>query len=244
MSERAKKVLLLSALIMTIILFASFSLAQEKTSRADKGGGMGYSIMGTGTIDISALNSKLESESYNAMSDKFFSVGGGGHIIRNNGLIIGGEGHALLGDEATSGNYKNSVYIGYGFLDLGYIIYSLQELRFYPLLGIGFGGMTLKITEKLTSLSFNEVLNDPERKVELTTGGFLLNLAIGIDYLLKFGENKKEKGGLVLGIRAGYTFTPVKGEWMMDELEISGAPKIGITGPYIRFIIGGGGFNK
>ena len=56
--------------------------------------------------------------------------------------------------------------------------------------------------------------------------------------------DEKGKGGMVLGVRAGYTFSPFKGDWNMDDLEISGAPETGITGPYIRLMIGGGGFGK
>lgn len=65
-----------------------------------------------------------------------------------------------------------------------------------------------------------------------------------MDYLLKFAEDETGKGGMLLGLRAGYTFSPVKSGWNMDDLEISGAPKIGITDPFIRLMIGGGGFGK
>ena len=47
---------------------------------------------------------------------------------------------------------------------------------------------------------------------------------------------------MVLGLRAGYTVSPIKGDWTIDEIEVTGAPQTGITGPYIRFMIGGGGF--
>jgi hypothetical protein len=244
MFGKTKKLIALTVAAAVIFLFVSISHGQETTPQAKQDGGMGYSMFGRGTIDLSDLNSKLESKGYSAMSDKFFSAGGGGHRIFASGLIIGGEGHAVLGDEATSGNNKHSVNIGYGFFNLGYIVYSVQELRFYPLLGLGFGGMTFTIKEDVASLSLDDVLDNPGRKAEISTGGFLLNLAVGMDYLLKFGEDEKGKAGMVLGLRAGYTFSPFKGDWTMDELKISGAPKLGITGPYIRLMIGGGGFGK
>jgi hypothetical protein len=234
----------LTVVVAVSILFANISQGQEITPATKEGGGMGYSMLGRSTIDIKDLNTKLESKGYSKISDNFFSVGGGGHGIINNRLIIGGEGHGLLGEEVTSGNYKNSLNIGYGFFDLGYIVYSIKDLRVYPLLGLGGGGMNLKIAEKLTSLSFDNVLDNPKRNVELSTSGFLLNLALGIDYLLKFGEDEKGRAGMILGLRAGYTLSPFKGGWEMDEIEISGAPEIGITGPYIRLMIGGGEIGK
>jgi len=244
MVRKTNIVIALMVATAVVFLFANQSQSQDKAASTDKGGGMGYSMFGRGTIDISDLNARLESKGYSTMSDNFFSAGGGGHRIFASGLIIGGEGHAVLGEEATSGNYKNSVQIGYGFLNLGYIVYSLQELRFYPLLGLGFGGMTFTIKEDVASLSLDNVLDNPGRKAEIATGGVLLNLAVGMDYLLKFGEDKTGKAGMVLGFRAGYTLSPFKGDWGMDDLEISGAPKIGITGPYIRLMIGGGGIEK
>lgn len=244
MCEKVKIVAILIVVTLVSIFFADNSRGQEKAPTAEEEAGMGYSMLGMSIIDIKDLNARLESKGYSEISDNFFSVGGGGHGIINNRLIIGGEGHALLGEEVTSGNYKNSITIGYGFFNLGYVVYSIKDLRVYPLLGLGGGGMNFKIAEKVTSLSFDDVLDNPKRSVELSTGGFLLNLAFGLDYLLKLAEDEKGKAGLILGLRAGYTFSPFKGGWQMDEIEISDAPEIGITGPYIRLMIGGGGVGK
>jgi len=49
---------------------------------------------------------------------------------------------------------------------------------------------------------------------------------------------------MILGLRASYTFSPFKGERNMDDLEISGAPKIGIIEPFVSLMINGGGFGK
>ncbi|MDW7681339.1 MAG: hypothetical protein SCK70_12295 [bacterium] len=47
-----------------------------------------------------------------------------------------------------------------------------------------------------------------------------------------------------MGVRTGYTVSAFKGDWELNGIEISDAPEIGITGPYIRPLIGGDGFNK
>ena len=96
---------------------------------------------------------------------------------------------------------------------MGYIVYTKKQLWLYPLLGLGGGGMNLKIKEKPSSLSFDDVLDNPKRSVEISTGGFLLSFAVGMDYLLILGEDKKGKGGLAFGIRAGYTLSPFKRGW-------------------------------
>jgi hypothetical protein len=46
---------------------------------------------------------------------------------------------------------------------------------------------------------------------------------------------------MMTGVRAGYNFTPLKGDWMFNQSTAAGGPDIGITGPYVQFMIGGGG---
>ena len=230
--------------VVMIILFGNHIGSQGGTVVAQESGGMGYSMFGSNTINLDDLNAKLASHGYTTLSDNFFSVGGGGHGIINSKWIIGGEGGTLLGDNVTSGDYETSLIVGYGLFDVGYIVYSIKDLRVYPLLGIGAGGMTLSIAQSPTSLSFDEVLDNPKRNVEMTTGGFLLNIALGIDYLLAFDADEKGRGGFLLGLRGGYCFSPIQSDWTLGEIELSGAPETAITGPYIRLIIGGGGIGK
>ena len=227
--------------VATLTLVAVMSVFSVSVD-AKEGGGRGYFMCGGSIVDIDALNSRLEGKGYSKFSDSFFSLGGGGYAVINR-VIIGGEGHGLIGRDETSGNYKTSLSAGYGFFDLGYIVYSTGYLNVYPLLGLGGGGINFKIVER-EAPSFDEVLDDPKRSIELSTGGFLLNVALGTDYLLKLGEDEEGEGGFVFGLRVGYTLAPVKGDWDMDGTEISGGPEVGITGPYIRLMIGGGGISR
>jgi len=241
---KGKISLTLGAMVIVSIFLCTIAYAQEMAVFDKEGGGRGYFMFGGNIIDIKSLNSYLESKGYSKLADNFISFGGGGYGIIGK-VIIGGEGHGLIGEESTSDSYKTSIGASYGFVNFGYIVYSTKGLSVYPLLGLGGGKMSLKIVERGTASSFDDVLDNPERSAKLSTGGFLLTLALGTDYLLKLGEDEKGKGGLVFGLRIGYTFAPIKGSWEMDGgIEISGAPEIGITGPYIRLMIGGGGFGK
>ena len=244
MYEKVKAGVLFAVVVVVMISFARFSQGQEVATSAKQGAGMGYAMFGVGTLDIKDLNAKLESKGYTAISDNLISMGGGGHGIIKNKVIIGGEGHALVSEETTSGHHTTRIGVGYGLFDLGYIVYSSKDVRVYPLIGLGGGGLSLRIVEEETSLSFDEVLDNPRRSAELVTGGFLVNLALGVDYLLQLNEDERGRGGLIFGLRAGYTLSPVKGDWNLDEVAISGGPDMGITGMYVRLMIGGGGFSK
>jgi len=237
-----KITLRIECVVIGCILLCMNVRAQGLSFKIKESGGMGYFMFGGSTIDIDKLNSRLASKGYPKFSDNFISIGGGGHGIINR-IIIGGEGHGLISDELSSGNYKTFLTAGYGFFDLGYIVFSTGALNIYPILGFGGGGMSLEILRR-DSPTFDEVLDNPGRNTELSTGGFLLNVALGADYLLVLGKDEKGLGGIVVGIRVGYTYSPIKGDWDLDGNDISGGPKVGITGPYIRLMFGGGGISK
>ncbi len=205
-------------------------------------GGGGYFIFGHNVLDIKNFNDTLKNNGYSTMSDSFVSFGGGGHAIIDN-LVIGGEGHGLSGREEDIGNdYKASIKAGYGFFNIGYVIFNVENLSIYPLLGIGGGGIDVKISE-ISSPSFNDILNNPERSVELTTGGILISLSLCTEYLLSLGEGYGgTKGGIIVGLRIGYTWSPSY-NWTLDGSNIPGSPNVGINGYFIRLSIGFGGFS-
>lgn len=214
-------------------------LSYGKEVKKGKGAeGWGYFMAGTNLIDIGALNSELEKKGYPKLSESFFSSGGGG-CGRIGRVIIGGEGYGLIGEKTTSESYEISIGAGCGFFDIGFIAISYGDLMVYPIFGLGGGGLSLTIKERGTP-SFDEILESPKRGVEISTGGLLFNLALGMHYLIKLG-GERNGGGILVGICLGYTFAPMRGSWSMDGVEISGGPKVGITGPYVRFMIGGGG---
>lgn len=243
MPQKTKTVATLTLMAVMSLFIVGIAQSQEVTSEAKKEEGRGYFMFGGSILDIDGLNSRLESKGYSKFSDNLFSLGGGGHGMINR-VIIGGEGHGLFGGEKESTisgeTYKTSLTVGYGFFNMGYILYSMDDLNIYPILGIGGGGMSVKIAER-EAPSFDEVLDNPRRISTLSSGGFLIKLALGADYLLKLAEDESGEGGLIFGLQIGYTFTPIKGDWQMGEIDVSGGPEVGITGPYIRFMIGGGG---
>lgn len=104
---------------------------------------------------------------------------------------------------------------------------------------LGAGSITLNITDRRAA-TFKDVLNDPGRSARLSTSGFLLNLGLGAEKFIGLGSGGRGEGGLVIGVRAGYTFAPVKGGWELEKMEIAGGPGTAFAGPYTRLIIGAG----
>ncbi|MCX7907937.1 MAG: hypothetical protein N2560_00245 [Ignavibacteria bacterium] len=236
------KIFVLSFLIISIQSLNFSLLCQEEPNGKKLNGGMGYFMPGVSILNIKDLNSTLASKNYPKFSSSLTSFGGGGHAIISN-FIIGGEGHGMFAKEQTTDKVSLNLGAGYGVFNLGYVLFSSGGLMVYPLVGFGGSGISLSLTERYIP-KFEQVLDSLKGHVELSTGGFLLHFAIGADFLITFDNSEKAHGGVMVGLRAGFLYSPIAGDWKMDDVKVSGGPEIGLTGAYIRLLIGGGGFGK
>jgi hypothetical protein len=204
---------------------------------------MGSFMTGYSINDFSEMNDLFTANGYPSLDDGSFSLGGGGHFIINN-VIIGGEGHGLPGNDASDSHYRISQSSGYGFFNLGYIVFSRSNLLLYPLLGMGGGGTTVTITGlDQKPADFQDILDDPGRESYITSGGFMLNFSLGTDLFL-FGDRSEDgTGGFFAGIRLGYLLDPGKEQWYFSDQELTGSPDTGMSGFYFRITLGGGGYS-
>lgn len=241
---RSARVAVILVIVMLALPAAACTQAEESETRGE---GRGYFMFGGNQLDMDDLNLRLKESGLTRFSDNYLSLGGGGHAIVNDRIVIGGEGHALLGRTKSSmvhdTDYGSKFSAGYGFFDLGYVILRGGGLDVYPLLGIGGGGISMKIVESEVG-SFGDLLDDPSRGSKLSTWDFMINLGLGIDYLFVLGGTERGEGGLVLGLRGGYVYSPFEADWKFEGETLPGGPDLGITGPYVRILIGGGGWGK
>ncbi|MFC1692730.1 hypothetical protein ACFL1R_04415 [Candidatus Latescibacterota bacterium] len=232
------RVIIVMIIFSVSFIFSSEPVCEEEKQKHDF---KGYFMIGGSTLDIDALNSRLGNKGYSELSDTFLSIGGGGLIKGSDKVLLGFEGQMLIGGQESSvigsENYSLRIIGGYGFLNTGYLVYSSDRLDLFPILGIGFGGMGMKIVQT----SFDNILDNPHSFTTLSTYSFLLNFAIGTNYKIKLSGDETEKKFFIVGLRGGYAFSPFKSGWYQDEFELTGAPDGGINGPYVRLTIGGSG---
>ncbi len=201
-------------------------------------GGAGYFAIGTNVLGIGALNDRLESVGYPTFGSAFLSLGGGGYGIVGGRVLLGGEGHGLIRPSQSVGGRDVSVGGGYGLATLGYLAVSQSNGRVYPQVGLGAGGFTVDLGSAGTATEFDEVLDDPNRRAELSRGSLLVSLALNATYEF---STSKEAGGFRVGLQAGYLFAPYSSDWQLDEDTLADGPDAGFDGPFIRLLIGGGG---
>jgi hypothetical protein len=243
---------LIALLLATILLIGLGALATvhaqqqgHEEPRADEsahetvhsGGGAGYFAAGVQFTDLSDLNNRMADAGYPTFSSEMVSIGGGGYSVTNR-ILIGGEGHGLIsGDQGYQGR-NVSVGGGYGLFTLGYLFRPNRNLRVYPRLGLGGGGLQLEISDQGDATDFDDILDDPNRSASIGRASLLVSLGAGLEYQFSGPE---ERGGFRLGLRAGYMLSPLESEWQLDDTTLSGGPDATLQGPFIRLTIGGGG---
>ena len=121
--------------------------------------------------------------------------------------------------------------------------WSRHGSTFTPLLGLGGGGLQLEILEHGVP-SFDDVLRDPGRSSRLSTSAFLVDVGASVDFMLTTRQMGSARGGPVFGLRAGYVFAPYKGDWRLESNDVIGGPEVGLTGAYVRLLLGAGGMQN
>jgi opacity protein-like surface antigen len=229
----------LGALVLT------FALASAASSQESSEGEMGRGFFQAGYmgLDLNGLNASLDAADYPSLDSNFVTLGGAGYGNQGR-FLIGGEGHAILGSEKTTsdGSFELSAGGGYGLFRIGYLAYSQANLDLFPTIGIGGGAMSVSIKER-SAPTFDQVLEDPSRSSELSNGMFLLDLSLAANYrILVATDDDEGEGGLLLGLQAGYTFSPGNPSWELNGLnKVAGGPSLEIEGAHVRLSLGGWG---
>ena len=225
-------------LLAGLTLVAEPVSAQRRAAPGPRDGGHGFFAVGVQRADIDRLNNALFASGLPAFSQTFLTLGGGGFAVRNR-FLIGGEGHGLIQSSETTadGVFRTGVTAGFGLFDLGYQVWRSGRFAVYPMVGIGGGGISLRIRERAT-VDFDDLLDDPRRGVTVTGAGMLLSASLGADLLIPVGPARR--GGFLVGVQGGYTFFPLEAAWFADGSDVAGGPDVRLTGPWLRVTVGGG----
>jgi hypothetical protein len=231
------KLLVMCAVILfsVSVIFAGDAVCDEEKEMR------GYFSIGGTTIDLDDLNTRLNNKGYSEPSDGLFSIGGGIFQKVSPNVLFGVEGGFLIGDQADSDiggkKYSSSILGGYGLLNTAILAYESDNFEVYPVFGMGLGGINVKVGQS----SFDAILDNPQRAASMGTMSFLLNVGLETDWKIALSGDNSNDDFFYIGLRGGYLFAPFSSGWYMDEMSLTGDPDGGMTGPYLRLTIGGGG---
>lgn len=191
-------------------------------------GGFGHYTFGMAMPNISELKNFLKQKGYSDFGNEFITTGGSGYVIFKR-FLIGGESNSLK--TITTSNDSSTAYIsgGYWQFNLGYLIYSNRMFNSYAIFGLGKGELEIVTVENFSG-NFDNLFDNPPKSARFSTDWFSFTASLQGDLFFY---------GLNIGLRAGYGYS-LKGGWKVWDKDVSGGPKVGFDGPFIRLIIGGG----
>lgn len=227
-------------LLLVALCFLSMSTAMSAQDDSLSRGGAGGFWVGYGTFDIEDLQVFVPTD-FPTLSNNFLLFGGGGYGNYNN-FLLGGSGQGLIGKEESTDSLSASVNAGMGFLNLGYMVVHNEDFRLFPMVGIGFGGVTMHLAENGV-LTPETIVAKPGNETQISQGGLMLDFSASVELML-FKEQQRDGswGGMMLGLTAGYLLSPQSNDWSYTGGEINGGPDFGLSGFYARLSIGGYGY--
>lgn len=230
----------LKQLLLIAIAMCSFFTGKAQTNYT---GGMGYFMVGMGFANNSKTQDKLKSTDLLGSSFSFNPVGtifGGKGFGIYNRFLIGGGGYAVnIGGESNSGSAKYTM-AGGGF-NVGYAITQNDNNIFYAFAGFGGGGGTLHITNNsIDTMRFaaNQQILSGENKT-ISGGGSSFEFGVGLNQFVIKHQNTS--GGFMVGLIAGINYIPGR-SWEFESNKTAVAGLGGRTSFYFGITIGGGGF--
>jgi hypothetical protein len=217
------------------ISFVMATAQEEKRVNKNLYGGFGHFTFIGQSVNINGLNTLLSEKNYGNINPNQVSWGGGGNFVIKN-FVIGGEGAGFF--SSNSSNTSNSLNFsgGSGLFNLGYAFAVGKHSLIYPLVGIGGGGYSIVFSQKNTSTDFNNQISVPNGQVNMQSGGILLNAQLA--YQRFFCGPERE--GFLIGIKAGYHYSPGPWKFTVNRNSVTNAPGINMNGPYVSIILGGG----
>ena len=222
--------------IVTVLFLVQFDLfAQGEQGKVVTGGG-GYVSIGTNFISTQSLDRSLGQYQLPMFGSgqRFFTFGGGGGSFINR-FYFGGYGEGHVGLSASNDLYKSKMSGGHGLVHIGYALSQSESFVFYPTIGIGGGGTTMRIDEGPSyDESVSGLLLAPDTK--LSTGYMLLKLGLNADFPIN--PDPTNHGGLLLGVSAGYQLVPFSSRWKDGGDTVPELAKFDPSGFYLRLKVG------
>lgn len=230
-----------------VIFLAAVSAGQA--SAAGTGRGMLYFDFGLHSNRMGDFQSYLDRSAlgYPTLAKTFWTVGGGG-MFMGRGLVVGLEGVCLLDRRRAANGRASELGGAFGVLQVGYTLIESERFTLYPLLGLGGGAFSWRVQNEVRPESFEDAIRDPEKGSSLLNASFILQAALGADYWIRVKSGERATGYIVIGLRLGYAYSPFGRNWELltadQAVELADGPMLGITGPFVRLVIGCGGIGR
>ncbi|NPU99782.1 MAG: hypothetical protein HPY53_00200 [Brevinematales bacterium] len=222
------------ALLFLVLFLAPIILFADKIEPG-LNGKLGATA-GSGSLDLSALNSRFSAYGYPALPEWYFTLGGI-YQLSDGGIIAEFEYLRYINNSATGNGFIATAGGWCSWVNVGYALINLPFLQIYPIAGIGGGTLSVKVTEDFSVNGFDNILSQTNKIIELEKATYTAFIGGGVDFVIDMGPESQVD--LLLGARAGYVFD-LSGSsgWSSLGVSLPSGPSSGFSGPLIRVFIG------
>jgi hypothetical protein len=196
-------------------------------------GGFSRFGLGVNVVSNSKLSDYISSRGYSSLKSTIISYSGGGYGIFKN-FVFGGYGFSGFSNKYQNANKYSIDGFSGGAFSFGYIIFSTDKLLIYPTLILGGYSYSLKLYEK-TSDSFEDVVKNPKREVNLEASNFLTGINLSATYFFY--------GAINISLNLGYNHT-FESSFNSESVDITSNEKFSFNNFFINLSIGFGAFMK
>jgi hypothetical protein len=225
-------------LLVKMGLMALCGLGLAQAAQAEEGGMVYYSAGGN-LINPAPLNTLISAQGYKAYDSWNWGQGIGLYGIFQR-FLVGAEYQSLFGQLSSSGQESLKLEGSYGLFQLGYVVAGASTFQIYPYVGIGPGFVTLRSSQALNGmLSMTQGSN--ANLLSASGMSWLLDLGVGANVTVPMSTGSDARGPSV-SLRAGYLLTLGGTQWSSNELPVTGGPALNPGGPYVRLMVGFGGY--
>lgn len=199
-----------------------------------------YVSVGATMINMDNINKTLAPIGYPNFPGNITFFGTGNRTISGR-IVTGGEGFFTLENKVvnTQNGHRGFNSASFSMIgDIGYLVYSGNNFRLYPMIGAGIGRVFVDLFKDEKNPSYNDLIKDPDKGIALASTNVLADLALGGDYVIGIGKSTPKKGGIIIGFRTGYLFTVYSTGLQLKGEPIKDAPSINNNGFYIRLNVG------
>lgn len=223
-------------LLLLCVLFLGLNAQQSNR------GGFGYLTLGAGSIQTASAQNKLQGS--NVLGNDFsfnnagLLIGGKGFGLFNR-VLIGGGGYGVR-VMGTSKNGQAEYIMAGGGLNVGYVLKHKTRSMFYSYLGIGGTGGTIVVKNNgTTPMRFSANQEIPANENRTLSGGGI-GFEFGVGFLKTIAKDENSTGGFMLGVIGGVNYLPTeRWEFVSNGTTISGLGNR--SSIYLGITIGAGG---
>lgn len=191
-----------------------------------------YITIGGSFFDLDDVNESLETGYYPSLENGVVQVSLG-RDIRFNQLVAD---YTLTGHWWKTGeNSRHRTKLwGLDFSSsLGYDILEEKRFSLFPYVGLGIGGLFMKMAHR--DVAFEDI-SDGTAPVDQSLNQLTLDIYTGLGFDVR---SKSVGKGQVIGLKGGYRFDVSSGtNWLRNSSTVGGAPDLKASGPYFKVVLG------